>query len=721
MQPIRLQLIRHHNTPVFATKDDHSDLNRVYGYTRVRKMGLALFPAFLPFSEHVVNDLNIVYGEENLDWALAAKNHLAELENEKRRQSSESLPAGFEFVTEPFGHQREGVIRAIYEPRTALYFDCGLGKTKTAIDLIRALKCKISDMRALVICPPHLAPNWEEEFATHDDGELRVRTLLDHNSKTLGSKKRRHAYHGTRKHEPSWHPDEPWGELFPDVVYEPSPDRAFRVAGGDNELDYLKATQRDDSDERGRARARMRRHAKKRGIDLPAPAKRVNPAPEPVKNFDVLVLPYSVLKKDLNHILDAYPYNVLICDESHMLRSHKSNRSKAVLKLGAKASHRYLLSGTPALGTPMHLYVQLRLLGGFLTGTWWEFYKRYNVAIRRQHRGVEHDEVVAYKNLNVLNEIVTEVALRKKADDCLDLPPVRTLTYPIYPSDETKEMYNELVRTHSAAIGGRQIRVAHAADRLTKLLQVLSGFIIDSQKDYELCDGGDDRPPCPHLMDCVRNKINPYTPKCAIVQEDPPKLTELLDAQDRCDQSMELFESILSSDDNKVIVWATFQAELNMLDAAFTKEGWDFVRVDGNTKDKQAAKKRFNTDPNCRIYLSQIRTGVGITLNAANYTVFYNATFDLGDYIQAQKRNDRIGQERPVTVYQLVVPGSVNEYIFRSLERKEDISAALTDHVQCILCDRNKECDAAGIQPFDKDCIYSSKEGRLRMRPALLK
>jgi SNF2 family DNA or RNA helicase len=369
----------------------------------------------------------------------------------------------------------------------------------------------------------------------------------------------------------------------------------------------------------------------------------------------------------------------------------------------------------------MHLYTQLTLLGDFLTESWWAFYKRYNVVIRRVSRGAEHDEVVAYKNLNVLNEIVTEISVRKKAEDCLDLPPVRTLPYYVYVGDETKKIYNEFVRSSSSEMAGREIRVAHAADRLTKLQQVLSGFVIDSQKNYQLCDGEPGGQPCQHLMDCARLKINPYTPKCAIVQEDPPKLTEHLHDQDRLDQTMDLFRSILTSPDNKVIVWATFRAELQMLHAAFEQEGWDFVRVDGSTKDKEAAKDKFNTDPDCRIYLSQITTGVGITLNAANYTVFYNATFDLGDYIQAQKRNDRIGQQRPVTVYQVVVPDSVNEYIFRSLAKKEDISAALTDHIKCILCDRNKACAAAGVKPFDPDCVYSSKDTRLRLRPALLK
>ena len=714
MEPIRIQVMRHHNTPVFVTKADHTDLARVYGYLHVKRLGHVFFPAFLPFADHVISDLGLVFGDENIVWEEEAVAHLSWLAEERRRRELNQLPADFNFVTKPFDHQKEGVIRALYEPRTGLFFDCGLGKTKTTIDLLRAIACVEPGTPTLILCPAHLAPTWEHEFNLHGDGTLRVLTLLDANSKTVNPTKRKHAYAGTRELEPVWTTDHPWAEDFPDIVYEPSHDPAFAVDIGDLELEYLRAVQDENAAAKTRTRAQLRRAAKKHGVDLPPPAKKVDPAPEPAANYDVVVLPYSVLTSDLDQILEHVPFGILVCDESHMLRSPSSKRSRAVTALASRAHRRYMLSGTPALGTPMHLFTQLTLLGFFLTGSWWQFYRRYNVIKRVTNWGKEHDEVMAFKNLNVLNEIVTEVALRKKAEDCLDLPPVRVIPYHVPVGAETRDTYNELILKFGAEIAGGEVHVAHAADRLTKLLQILSGFYIDSQKNYELCDD------CPNLLSCARLGIKPYTPKCVVEPEAPPTITVRLKDTDRLDYCIDLFHSILASPENKVIVWATFRVELDMLSEAFQEEGWRFVQVDGRTKDKEAAKDEFNNDPECRIYLSQISTGVGITLNAANYTVFYNATFDLGHYIQAQKRNDRIGQLRPVTVYHVTTPGSVNEYIYRSLAQKVDISAALTDNIKCMMCARNADCNAAGIAPFDEGCIYSKKMRRPYEQPALL-
>ena len=720
--PIQISLIRHHNTPVFAIRDDHTDLVRVYGCTRIPRLKLALFPAFLPFADHVIQDLEIVFGAERLQWSEAADEQRVLMLIDKQNRANDTLPEGFSFHTEPFAHQREGLLNALYAPRHALLFDCGLGKTKAAIDLIRAVKCIDPDVQTLVLAPPHLVPNWVDEFGVHDDGSLSVVALVGDRGKSLPPAKRREHYAGARKKNPP--SSSPYAKEYPDVLYTPMAPEVAASHEEFRELEYayVAATNDVDADgqnldpkHRSRLRAAMRKYAKEHDLEMPDSARWIAPPPAPVKDYDVFVAAYTTASTDLAEIISSFPHAMLICDESHLLRGTKSARTQAALQLGARAYRRVILSGTPSLGTPMHLYAQLTLLGSFITESWWKFYRRYSVTVRQKVGQRSFNQTVGFRALNVLNEIVTEVATRKTADECLDLPPVRTIKHPIQVSDETRDIYNDFVRTSATEVAGRQVRTAHAADRLSKLMQVLSGFYIDSQKNYELCTD------CPHLLDCAKLGIQPYTDKCAVVSESPPKITEFLKATDRLDQTMDLLDSILTSPKNKVIIWAVYSAEIDMICGALDSSEWDYVRVDGKTKDKEAAKKRFNNVESCRVYVSQIRTGVGITLNAANYTIFYNATFDLGDYIQAQKRNDRIGQQRPVTVYQLVVPGSVNEYIFRSLEKKENIADSLTNHIQCMLCERNAQCERDGVKPFDEDCIYDSSATVHRARPALLK
>ena len=55
-------------------------------------------------------------------------------------------------------------------------------------------------------------------------------------------------------------------------------------------------------------------------------------------------------------------YSVIVCDESHYLKSSNAKRTKALVPLLKKAKHCILLSGTPALSRPMELYTQLSAL-----------------------------------------------------------------------------------------------------------------------------------------------------------------------------------------------------------------------------------------------------------------------------------------------------------------------------------------------------------------------
>jgi SWI/SNF-related matrix-associated actin-dependent regulator 1 of chromatin subfamily A len=74
--------------------------------------------------------------------------------------------------------------------------------------------------------------------------------------------------------------------------------------------------------------------------------------------FDFLILSYGLLKT-----LHELPFRaeILVCDESHYLKSVKSKRSVLAANIAASAKYRLLLSGSPFSYTH-ELYAQLRIL-----------------------------------------------------------------------------------------------------------------------------------------------------------------------------------------------------------------------------------------------------------------------------------------------------------------------------------------------------------------------
>ena len=315
----------------------------------------------------------------------------------------------------------------------------------------------------------------------------------------------------------------------------------------------------------------------------------------------------------------------------------------------------------------------------------------------------------------------------KKAD-CLDLPPVTItdLYYDLGPSQRAR--YNELVMEMQTSVepvlsylrpssvrpedlpSQPALKLPHGAARVNKMLQVLSGFLILGA-DYAVCDA------CVHMEACAEARIRPYTKKCKVFQSAPPRQV-LRDVENpKLDIYKEQLEVILEGDaSNKVIVWANFTEELDDIARATKELGYGYVRVDGsNTSKIGEISDKFQTDEKCRVYIGQVRTGIGVTLTAANYTIFYSLPWDPLQYRQAMDRNNRPGQRRAMTVYRLLSSDSswaLDRYVAQVLSFKETISLTLTELIACASCDRQQHCANNEILPFREKCKYAANVAR---------
>jgi SNF2 family DNA or RNA helicase len=242
------------------------------------------------------------------------------------------------------------------------------------------------------------------------------------------------------------------------------------------------------------------------------------------------------------------------------------------------------------------------------------------------------------------------------------------------------------------------------------LLQILSGFMIISPPN--ICDG------CFHLTRCVDAKIRAYTKNCVKEQHLPPEQVVWFKSNPKLKATEELLDTLLAEETNKVIIWAHFTKELNTVEDLLQKKGWDYIRVDGrNSNQAQDLSKEFNTNPEKRVWLGQIQTGVALTLTSAAYMVYYGLNYSLDSYLQSMDRNFRIGQDKPVFVYRMTCAGSILEYVIAALSQKIDIANTLTDRINCIFCDCSLACIVDGSTPFQRNCKYKDKTARIITRP----
>jgi len=80
------------------------------------------------------------------------------------------------------------------------------------------------------------------------------------------------------------------------------------------------------------------------------------------------------------------------------------------------------------------------------------------------------------------------------------------------------------------------------------------------------------------------------------------------------------------------------------------------------------------------VFLISLKAGgAGLNLTAADYVIHMDPWWNPAVEDQASDRAHRIGQERPVTVYRLVVKNSIEEQIVDLHKQKRDLADSLLE------------------------------------------
>jgi SWI/SNF-related matrix-associated actin-dependent regulator 1 of chromatin subfamily A len=99
----------------------------------------------------------------------------------------------------------------------------------------------------------------------------------------------------------------------------------------------------------------------------------------------ILIISYHLISK-LMEVLLQIPFNVIIVDESHYMKSATAQRTRCLIPLLHKSKRAILLSGTPALSRPIELFTQLHALAPEQWKDLKEYGRRYCVASKSEQR-----------------------------------------------------------------------------------------------------------------------------------------------------------------------------------------------------------------------------------------------------------------------------------------------------------------------------------------------
>lgn len=326
-------------------------------------------------------------------------------------------------------------------------------------------------------------------------------------------------------------------------------------------------------------------------------------------------------------------------DEVHKNMSPKSTQGKLILKIKNKTGNLIEwipMTGTPIVNKPTDLFTPLRLVNGHTIKSYWQWQQQFCI-----FGGYGGHEIMAYKNIPILKEILQKNMLRRLKKDVLDLPPKIYYTEYVENTPVQQKLYYDVQKDMLE----KESVILESMNPLTEMLRLRQ---VNSS---------------PELIDSSIKIDNEYLNKNA-------KLVRLL----------ELVDEIVERGEKAVIFsnWIeTLKPVYKFLSARYKVTCFTGSMSEG---DRQKHKRVFINNPNYKVMLGTIGAlGVNHTLTAANNVIFYDEPWTPADKIQAEDRCHRIGTAVPINIYTLLSKGTIDETVHKIVYDKKNISDFIVD------------------------------------------
>lgn len=346
-----------------------------------------------------------------------------------------------------------------------------------------------------------------------------------------------------------------------------------------------------------------------------------------VTNFETLVS-----EKDQCHLYLNTRNVAIIIDESAKLKNPTANLTKTFFELAPFFKRRVIMTGTPVANRPYDIWAQIFFLdqGESLGRSFQEFKKQTDL----NNKLVEDEDLQQQfeDNVSMIFKRIKSFSVREtKNSGMIELPDkVYIQEYVDFePSQEVvydkvcEELRIEVVK------GGEQVWDDSSAivKRLLRLVQIASN---------------------PKLVD------EAYCGKSA-------KETKL----------DSLIMQIIGNGE-KAIIWTNFIQNVDYFCKKYADLG--SVKIHGKMPmdERNRSVDLFRTDDYKLLFATPASAKEGLTLTMANHVIFYDRGFSLDDYLQAQDRIHRISQTKTCYVHNIIMNGSIDEWVDSLLQAKQN-------------------------------------------------
>ncbi|HVA50658.1 MAG TPA: DEAD/DEAH box helicase [Pirellulales bacterium] len=340
---------------------------------------------------------------------------------------------------------------------------------------------------------------------------------------------------------------------------------------------------------------------------------------------------YEQVLRDILSV-ERVKWDLIILDEGQRIKNWEAKTSNVVKSL--KSRFALVLSGTPLENRLDDLYSVVQFIDARRLGPGFRFFNKHRVID-------EKGKVLGYKDLADLRQALKPVLLRRTRDSVrLDLPPRTSEIIRIPPTDEQVALHAGHMHTVATIVGKKFISEMD----LLRLQKALLMCRMSADSTY-LCD------------------------------KQKPGWSSKLEYLD------ELFERLFEEQGRKVVLFSEWTTMLDLIEPLLKKRQLNFVRLDGSVpqRQRQDLVQKFQTDPECKLFITTNAGSVGLNLQAANTVINVDLPWNPAVLEQRIARAHRMGQTQSVQVYVLVTEETIEDNLLATIAAKKDLALAALD------------------------------------------
>ena len=339
-------------------------------------------------------------------------------------------------------------------------------------------------------------------------------------------------------------------------------------------------------------------------------------------DVEAIITTYGTVRNDIEYLKEM-KFDLIVLDESQNIKNVNAQTTKAVMLLDAK--YRLALSGTPIENNLGELYSLFRFLNPSMFGTLDEFNYHYANPIQKENDKEAIEELK--------KKIYPFILRRVKKEVLKDLPDKIEKTLFIGMNPEQKRLYEER-RAYYYGMINSQIKSQGLGKTQFYILQALNEL-----RQLTSCPEMKN----PNILSSKREVL-------------------INNVQDAVENG------------HKVLIFTNYIKSIESITADLRKRGIKYLEMTGATKDRQGLVNLFQKDKKYKVFVMTLKTGgVGLNLTAADTIFIYDPWWNKTVENQAVDRAYRLGQDRTVFSYKLILKDTIEEKILKLQESKSQL------------------------------------------------